>query len=282
MFETNQKGIFWNVSILIVLGVLISPLVVMGASWVNPTAVPTGGNTEAPINVSLTAQTKAGALVVQGNSSEFTQPLLVGDTGTNNNHAATKKYVDDQLSSFWSLKANGNIYSNNITVPPGDWAVVGIGTNNPATTTGLYLHVGGNAKIDGELELGGADVAEEFITQTVYEAGTVLVMGDNGYKSAKTSNKEYDTSVIGVVSDNASIVMGQVDSEKKAVVAMVGVVKVKINNSNGKIMKGDLLTTSFIEGEAMKAIDPKIGTIIGKSLEDSKGGNEIMALINLQ
>ena len=36
----------------------------------------------------------------------------------------------------------------------------------------------------------------------------------------------------------------------------------------GKIKKGELLTTAGIKGHAAKAIDPKVGTIIGKALED--------------
>jgi len=156
---------------------------------------------------------------------------------------------------------------------------VGIGTADPDAE----LHVEGDAKITGELELGGADVAEEFITDRIYPAGTVLIMGDSGYKSARASNKEYDTSVIGVVSDNASLIMGKVKSDKKAVVALVGVVKVKVNNSGGVIGKGDLLTTSSIYGEAMLASEPKIGTVIGKALENLYGERgEVMALVNLQ
>jgi len=108
-------------------------------------------------------------------------------------------------------------------------------------------------------------------------------MGDDGYRSAIPSSKEYDQSVIGVVSDNAGLTMGRVKGPNKSVIALVGVVKVKVVGYAGEIKKGDLLTTSNIEGYAMKAIDPKIGTVIGKALESFEGDRgEIMVLINLQ
>lgn len=156
---------------------------------------------------------------------------------------------------------------------------VGIGTADPEVT----LHVEGDVKITGVLTLTGSDVAEEFVTDRDYPVGTVLVMADFGYKSARACTNEYDTKVVGVVSDNASLIMGKVDARYKEIVAMVGVIKVKANNINGIIKKGDLLTTSSIYGQAQKAINPKVGTIIGKALEDlNTREGEIMALVNLQ
>ncbi|KKS35298.1 MAG: putative outer membrane protein [Parcubacteria group bacterium GW2011_GWC2_42_12] len=161
----------------------------------------------------------------------------------------------------------------------------GIGLSNPGA---FKLNVQGTARISGNLTVGdltiaGADVAEEFSTPENYEAGTVLVMGDNGYRSAKVSYQPYDHTVIGVVSDNPAIIMGKAAGENKAIVAIVGVIKVKVTDSNGKIRPGDLLTTSATAGYAMKATENKIGTIIGKALEDLKGERgEIMVLVNLQ
>ena len=151
------------------------------------------------------------------------------------------------------------------------------GTNN--------LTVEGNLTIGGQLNVSGADLAEEFSTDGYVEAGTVMVMDDGWYKSSRPCDSEYDTKAIGVVSDNASVIMGRIESENKAVIALTGVVKVKVvnNDNNGIIKKGDLLTTSSVVGHAMKATDPKIGTIIGKALEDFNGSQgEIMAFINLQ
>jgi len=203
-------------------------------------------------------------------------------TPVNANEAVPLTYLQSNYTastgSLWNGTLNGTIYNG--TTGAGN---VGIGTTNP----GVYkLKVVGNVAITGTLETQtGSDFAEEFSTTAELEPGTVVVLGDEGYKSAKISSKSYDQTVIGVVSDNPSIIAGrQPDlAGHKAIVAMVGVVKVKVSSVNGIIKKGDLLTTSSINGFAMKANLVKTGTIIGKALEDMEGKkDEIKVLVNLQ
>lgn len=61
-------------------GIVIGAVLMIGAtvlaSWSEPTAAPTGGNADAPLNVSNTGQTKAGNLVVN-NNGDFANGLLV-------------------------------------------------------------------------------------------------------------------------------------------------------------------------------------------------------------
>jgi len=146
------------------------------------------------------------------------------------------------------------------------------------------VSIGGDLGIAGQITVGGgADLAEEFTTDRDYEEGSVLIMDDSGYKSARECDQADDLKVVGVVSDNPSVIMGKVDSPYKAIVAMVGVVTVKVTAMNGEIKKGDMLTTSSVKGRAMKSTEQKTGTIIGKALEDFSGEEgEIMALINLR
>jgi hypothetical protein len=157
---------------------------------------------------------------------------------------------------------------------------VGIGVDPGA----FKLKVAGNVAITGTLQtMTGSDFAEEFTVSSPLEAGTVVVMGDLGYKSVKACGEKFDSTVVGVVSDNPSIIAGRVDSKHKVVVAMAGVVKVKVSNANGNIKKGTMLTTSNISGYAMKADNNHPGTIIGKALENLSGKQgEIKVLINLQ
>lgn len=168
---------------------------------------------------------------------------------------------------------------------------VGIGTTDPSVAklvinagAGMALKAFGNGIFTGTLQTQtGSDFAEEFSTTEDLEPGTVVVMGDGGYKSVHPCDKEYDSTVVGIVSNNPSIIAGRVISKHKAIIAMMGVVKVNVIDINGKISKGDRLTTSGISGYAMKADDSKPGTIIGKALENlTKKSGEINVLVNLQ
>ena len=72
--------------------------------------------------------------------------------------------------------------------------------------------------------------------------------------------------------------------EKGYKLALVGKVPTKVCNEGGAIKRGDLLVSASIPGYAKKAGDnPKVGTVIGKALEnsDSQKGT-ILVLVNLQ
>jgi len=59
--------------------------------------------------------------------------------------------------------------------------------------------------------------------------------------------------------------------------------QIKIDASYGAIQPGDLLVASPTLGHAMKAVDPRIGTVIGKALGTlSSGRGTIPVLVNLQ
>jgi hypothetical protein len=141
----------------------------------------------------------------------------------------------------------------------------------------------GQVYIPGELKLGGGDVAEYFHADKPYDKGTVLVLDDKGLKSVTACRVEYDKALIGVISDNAAVAMGQSKDENSVLIALTGVINVRVNDSNGPIEKGDLLTTSAVEGEAMRADRSETGAIIGKALENfTSGQGKISVLINLQ
>lgn len=107
-----------------------------------------------------------------------------------------------------------------------------------------------------------ADLAEVYTADHQYEPGTVVVFG--GIKEITVSQYKNDTAVAGVVSTKPAYLMN--DKEDGVAVALVGKVPCKVE---GMIRKGDLLTTSGRSaGHATKAIDPKLGSIIGKALEN--------------
>ncbi len=102
------------------------------------------------------------------------------------------------------------------------------------------------------------------ISDEVVKDGDIVSSSSGGFFLSKYP---YDSSVVGVVSQNPAIVFeseGQTD--KKYPVVLSGTVKVNVSTVNGPIRKGDIVTTSNIPGTAQRA--DKAGYAIGVSLED--------------
>ncbi len=107
-----------------------------------------------------------------------------------------------------------------------------------------------------------ADLAEIYESDSEYEVGTVVIFG--GEKEITVSSMGADPRVAGVISENPAYLMNG-DGSGQAV-ALQGKVPCKVI---GQISKGDMLVThSQHPGVARKGIDPKIGTVVGKALEE--------------
>ena len=115
-----------------------------------------------------------------------------------------------------------------------------------------------------------ADLAENYLGDTSYEPGTVLVFG--GDAEVTTTNTKGDRKVAGVVTTNpAHLMNSHLKGENVVGLALQGRVPCKVL---GKIEKGDLLVASAIPGYAIVDNDPKVGTVIGKALENKTDGDK--------
>ena len=169
---------------------------------------------------------------------------------------------------------------------------VGIGTTNPSRT----LEVAGDVWVrDISVRVltirGGADLAEPFaMSHQDVAPGTVVVIDEANPGKLRRSAAAYDKKVAGIVSGangiRPGISMIQEDMlEAGENVALSGRVYVKANTSAGRIEPGDLLTTSDIPGEAMKAADHARaqGAILGKAMTSLSGGEgTVLVLVTLQ
>jgi hypothetical protein len=149
------------------------------------------------------------------------------------------------------------------------------------SATGSVNNVGsslGKATLWGQFSLAGsstmiatysADLAEYYEGDAEYEVGTVLVFG--GDKEVTVTSTMNDTRLAGVVShtEKAAYVMYSDCPGLKNLVALAGRVPCKVV---GRVKKGDMLTTSATPGYAVKALNPTLGAIIGKALEDKDYG----------
>jgi hypothetical protein len=141
---------------------------------------------------------------------------------------------------------------------------------------------------NGDVYVKGAsvhDIAETFkIAEMDIEAGDVVVADSD--LQVKKCSKAYDSALVGVVSTKPTITMGDSETDNgdpKKPIALTGIVPTKVDASFGAVKVGDLLTTSNTPGYAMKATDPKIGTVLGKVLEPlASGKGKIMVLVTLQ
>jgi hypothetical protein len=107
------------------------------------------------------------------------------------------------------------------------------------------------------------DLAEKYLADADYEEGTVLVFG--GEHEVTQSSVFNDRRVAGVISLKAAYTMNdKLTGDYVAVVALQGRVPVKVI---GRVQKGDMLVSSGKAGYAIVNNDPKVGTVIGKSLQ---------------
>jgi hypothetical protein len=107
-----------------------------------------------------------------------------------------------------------------------------------------------------------ADVAEKYLADAEYAPGTVVIFG--GEKEITQSTIYGDRRVAGVISTNPAHLMND-GLEGGLPVALTGRVPCQVV---GYVRKGDLMVTSNIPGVARADNDAKIGTVIGKALED--------------
>ena len=113
-----------------------------------------------------------------------------------------------------------------------------------------------------------ADLAEYYEGDQEYAPGSVVVFG--GDKEVTTTKTINDTRVAGIVTTAPAYIMNSDQKGIKVCIALAGRVPCKVV---GRVKKGDLLTTSATPGHAVKALNPTLGAIIGKALEDKDTGD---------
>jgi hypothetical protein len=203
--------------------------------------------------------------------------------------------------------ANGGAVINGVSVGvdvpginyPFEYETVGVTSTNfnlrLQSPNSIIFHTGNppTEKIivtsDGDLQLVGADCAEELAVASLNEidAGTVLVIGEGGRLEPCT--EKYDTRVAGVVSGanglKPGVVLGKSAGGTSLPVALIGTVFCKVDATETAVEVGDLLTTSAHEGHAMKANHRGMaaGAVLGKALSALPSGlGMIPILVALQ
>lgn len=143
--------------------------------------------------------------------------------------------------------------------------------------------------LKGDIFLNNADCAEEFDVdeqqeEGSIEPGSVMVIDENGM--LRPSLEAYDKRVVGVISGAGDFKPGIIldkkySQNKRMPVALVGKVNCKVDASYSQIEVGDLLTTSFTPGHAMKGTNPSksFGAVIGKALKGIESGKGLIPIL---
>lgn len=140
--------------------------------------------------------------------------------------------------------------------------------------------------------LGAADVAEWVSVSEPVEPGDALELDPTSPGQYRKAWGPCSTLIAGVVSSNPGVILGSESqtpdsglvTEDSALLALIGIVAVKVTNEGGPIQPGDLLTTSSVPGYAMRCNDPKKcqGAIIGKALEPLEEGIGVIKMLVMQ
>jgi len=119
-----------------------------------------------------------------------------------------------------------------------------------------------------------ADLAEKYVADAEYVPGTVVVFG--GDKEVTVTSTDADRAVAGVVSTNPSYIMNSgLEAEWVATVALTGRVPCRVT---GTVRKGDLMVSAGY-GLARAEADPRVGTVIGKALENHDGSEGVIEVV---
>jgi len=190
-------------------------------------------------DVSLSNATSDGDILIKVNDGGVVSTAMTVDGATNrvllagaptdNLGAATKAYVDSQVSGSGALPTSGGTMTGDILVS----GTVNFGTSGNRITTVFATTFNGTSTAAQY-----ADLAENFRPDVQYEPGTIVALG--GAEEITAVNEELSDNVFGVTSERPAYLMNSAQ-EGGMPVAIAGRVPVRVI---GMVNKGDRLVAA--------------------------------------
>ena len=193
-----------------------------------------------------------------------------------------------------SARVDGRLYSAGSASYSGtDWkrgfVVIAYGKTFTDTPSTFRVEAStGDVHSDGvvharNLSTGSADVAEWVCTSMVVAPGDVLEHDPDRPGCHRLSTDPCSALVSGVASARPGVILGgETRASMKTLLALTGIVPIKVTNEGGPIQVGDLLVTASTPGHAMRwpGSDPCSCALVGKALEPmtSKSGMILILL----
>jgi len=233
---------------------------------------------QSPVNTSGFSTYTTGGKITSAVGGSEGSANAAGTTGTiqfntNNLLDASANLTFNKTTSVLTVTGNANVTGN---------LVVGssISASGPLTTTSITTGsnvtagtITGNWTLTtgSRLQATYADLAEYYAADKHYTPGTVLEFGG---ANEVTLAKEESVKIAGVVSSEPAYVMnGDIRAEHPVIIALIGRVKVKVI---GSVLKGDMMVSAGNGLAKASIISPKMGTVIGKAIENKFDGDEGM------
>jgi hypothetical protein len=280
--------------------------VLVNAGNVGVTANIDGGNLRTGGQVSATGNITGGNISTAGivsaaNNLIINSPSPQAEGGQLVLAWANISGLTGQANSTWNIDVNNTndfriFYQNAtagtavpITISPTTNTVSMIGSLSVNSDSGLTAIVNGAANGVGNIGSSTtyfntvfakatsaqyADLAEWYEADADYPPGTVLVFG--GSREVTEAVGINDVRVAGVVSTNPAHIMNSgLKAEHIAAVALTGRVPTLVV---GAVTKGDMMVTAG-GGRAQACAEPRMGSVIGKALQDHPGGQGTIEIV---
>ncbi len=142
-------------------------------------------------------------------------------------------------------------------------------------SSSFFFTKSGNAQTNEENFSGTAVTLP--ITGSNISEGSIITTTSSGYTLA---NKEYDSGLYGVTTNNPAITMEDVPKANLRYVVYSGKTRVRVNTSKGAIRRNDLITSSTTPGVGVRSGEN--GFVLGIALEDYSGNNEGRILVDVK
>ena len=160
-----------------------------------------------------------------------------------------------------------------------DVTVFGPASAPPPTAASFRVDSGGNMLSDGTVraaafECVAADVAEWVPVSEPVEPGDLVELDPLNPGSYRLSSTICSPRIAGVISSEPGVMLGSAATHcAQALLALIGIVPVKVTSESGPIKIGDLLVTSSTPGHAMRWSGSGHCTcaLVGKALEPMTG-----------
>jgi len=170
---------------------------------------------------------------------------------------------------------------------PSDYSTSDTGWRAPTTAATFRVDHQGHMFADGIMRAanfvaGSADVAEWIAVSEPVEPGDVVELDPEAPGCYRLAASACSGLVAGVVSTEPGVVLGQHGDEgMKALLALTGIVAVKVTDDGGPIQPGDLLVSSSTPGHAMRwaGEDPCPCVLVGKALAPMLGERGVILVL---